>query len=262
MLEFSWTDCTAVWTLDGLNLQVDIVMVRVTDMWLWQSVSFTFNVQLIYILYHQLSTWHHLLDLSQNDRFCVIRIMNVWRENSLTLCTCSKWKFFFPFDRNVLWHTWHCCSVFLTRYTVSLDFALSTCVAICRHVWLTDRLLLPQTRHVQLRIWLLRRCSTNSVGDWTSSPQSLHSSPLLSASDSGTDPSASSAWETEHRSPSTQSVTSENLVVTSTSQWHTAQQLTSSHSRCVLLLWSMKIHHHHHHHKSPSVNPTEPAESA
>jgi hypothetical protein len=133
-------------------------------------------------------------------------------------------------------------------------------VAMCRHVWLTDRLLLPQTRHVQLRIWLLRRCSTNSIGDWTSSPQSLHSSPLLSASDSGTDPSASSAWETEHSSASTQSVTSVNLVVssTSTTQWHTAQ-LTSSHSRCALLLWSIKIHHHHH--KSPSVDPTEPVQS-
>lgn len=45
MLEFSRTDCTAVWTLDSLNLQADIVMVRVTGMWLWQSVGFTFNVQ-------------------------------------------------------------------------------------------------------------------------------------------------------------------------------------------------------------------------
>jgi hypothetical protein len=167
----------------------------------------------MYILYHQLSNYDHLLNLSKNPRFCVMRIRNMWTEDLLTLCTCSKWKFFFPFDGNILWHKWHCCSVFLTRYTILLDLTLSTCVAMCRHVWLTDRLLLPQTRHVQLRMWLLRRCSTSSRGDWTSSPQSLHSSPLLCASDSGTRPPASSAWETEHRRSSTQSVTSVNWEV-------------------------------------------------
>lgn len=123
---------------------------------------------------------------------------------------CSKWKFFFPCDGNTFWHTWHCCWVLLMSYTISLDFTLSTWVAMCRHAWLTDRLLLPHTKHVQLRMCLLRRCSTSSRVDWTSSPHSLHSIPLLSAGGSGTESSASIAWDTEHSRPSTHSLTSEN----------------------------------------------------
>lgn len=95
-------------------------------------------------------------------------------------------------------------------YTTSLDFTLSTWVAMCRHAWLTDRLLLPHTKHVQLRMCLLRRCSTSSLVDWTSSPHSLHSIPLLFAVGSGTESSALVAWETERSRPSTHSLTSEN----------------------------------------------------
>ena len=170
-------------------------------------------------------------NLFQNPTYSAASVMT---ELSLTLCTFSKWKFFFPFDGNILWHTWHCCWVLLMTYTISLDFTLSTWVAMCRHVWLTDRLLLPQTKHVQLRMCLLRRCSTSSLGDWTSSPHSLHSIPLLSADGSGTECSASRAWETEHSRPSTQSLTSEKygLYV-----WHLSTVISNC-SRYFISFWT------------------------
>ena len=108
------------------------------------------------------------------------------------LAPCEN--FFYPCGNN-LWHIWNCISF---QFVV---LALSTCVAICLQIWITERLLLPHTKHVQLRTWLLRRCSTSSFGEFASNPHSLHSTPFRSLEFSI---DASSVWETELSNPSKQ----------------------------------------------------------
>ena len=93
---------------------------------------------------------------------------------------------------------------FIELHLVNMSGYMSPCLA--------DRLAYLTThKHVQLSMCLLHRCSTSFLVDWTSSSHSLHYIPLLTASSSGTESSASIAWDTERSRPSTHSLTSENF---------------------------------------------------
>jgi hypothetical protein len=129
-------------------------------------------------------------NLFQNLTYCAASV----RTSVVTkLVYMFQMEILFPFDGNVLWHTWHCCWFLLMSLTIYWT-------SPCQHEWLCVAVLGRQsgfyhtyTPNTCSYTCLLQRYSPISLSDSTSSPHSLYSIPILSAGGAGTEISASIA---------------------------------------------------------------------